>query len=86
MKQIKYFYLEHCPHCKKADRIIADLQAQHPEYRNVVFEKIEESKNPEIADSFDYYYVPCFFIEGEKLLEGVPSAQKVEAALKKAVE
>ena len=29
----------------------------------------------------DYYYVPCFFVEGKKLLEGVPEKEKVQAVL-----
>ena len=48
MKQIDYFYLAHCPHCKKADQMIADLQAQHPEYRNIEIAKIYEANKGRI--------------------------------------
>ena len=82
MKQIDYFYLEHCPHCKNADRMIEQLMEQHPEYRGVNIAKIEEKQNPLIAEKFDYFYVPCFFIEGVKVHEGVPTPEKVEKALK----
>ena len=85
MKQIDYFYLEHCPHCKRADKMIADLQAQHPEYQSVEIAKIEERQNPLIAEKFDYFYVPCMFVEGVKLHEGVPTVEKIEAVLKAAI-
>ena len=66
--------------------MIADLQAQHPEYRNIEIAKIEERQNPLIAEKFDYFYVPCMFIEGKKIHEGVPTVEKIEAVLKAAVE
>ena len=86
MKQIDYFYLAHCPHCKKADQMIADLKAEHPEYCNIEIAKIEERQNPLIAEKFDYFYVPCMFIEGKKIHEGVPTVEKIEAVLKAAME
>ncbi len=63
-----------------------ELMAQHPEYRGVNIAKIEERQNPLIAEKFDYFYVPCFFIEGVKVHEGVPTLEKVENALKIAAE
>ena len=86
MSKITFFYLKHCPHCKKADRMIAQLCKEHPEYKEVEIAKVEERENPLIADKFDYFYVPCFFINGEKVLEGVPTLEGVENALKKALE
>ena len=34
-----------------------------------------------LAESYDYWYVPCFFIGKDKLMEGVPSKEKVKAAM-----
>ena len=31
---------------------------------------IEESEQPEVADAFDYYYVPTFYVDGVKVHEG----------------
>ena len=86
MKKIDYFYLEHCPHCKKADKMIAELMQNHPEYRGIEIAKIEEKQNPLIAEKFDYFYVPCMFVDGVKLHEGVPTQESLENVLKKACE
>ena len=41
--------------------MIEALFAAHPEYKEVPFVRIDEKKEPELADKYDYYYVPCFF-------------------------
>lgn len=85
MKKITMFYLESCPHCKKAFKMIEVLKLKKPEYANVEIEKIEESKNAHIAEAHDYYYVPTFYVDGVKIHEGVPSLEKIEAVLKSAI-
>ena len=40
MKKVTYFHLATCPYCKQADRAIAELIAEHPEYAAVEFERI----------------------------------------------
>ena len=81
MKKITYFYLTNCPHCHHADRLIQEIIAEDSRYAAVEFEKIEESQQKALADSYDYWYVPCFYLDGEKLMEGVPSKEKVKAAM-----
>ena len=41
---------------------------------------IDEKKEPEVADKYDYYYVPTFFVGSEKIAEGVPTEEGVEKA------
>nr|WP_300096027.1 thioredoxin family protein [Sedimentibacter sp.] len=84
MKKLTMFYLENCPHCRRAYNMIEELKNKNPNYSNVDIELVEESKNVQIASAHDYYYVPAFFLDGEKLFEGVPSIDKIEAVLKKA--
>jgi len=79
--ELTYFYLRTCPHCHHADRLIQELISENPEYANVKFHKVEESEEKELADSYDYWYVPCFYLGEEKLMEGVPSKEKVKAAM-----
>lgn len=81
MKKITYFYLANCPYCYQADRLIQEIIAENSQYAAVQFEKIEESEQKALADSFDYWYVPCFYLDGEKLMEGVPSREKIKAAM-----
>ena len=66
MKPVKLFYLKNCPFCKKALRYIEEAKAAHPELAEVEIEMIEESEQPGVADGFDYYYVPTFYVDGEK--------------------
>ena len=44
------------------------------------FVRIDERKDPETADKYDYYYVPCFFVGDEKIAEGVPTEENIEKA------
>lgn len=85
MNKITMFYLENCPHCKRAMNIIEELKSKNPKYSKLEFEFIEESKNVKVANAHDYYYVPAFFVKGEKLFEGVPSKEKIEEVLEKSI-
>ncbi|MDY3868404.1 MAG: thioredoxin family protein [Pyramidobacter sp.] len=78
MKKITMFMFEGCPHCRKALALIDELKAAHPEYADVPFEMIDEKKDPATAEKYDYYYVPTFYVDGEKIHEGSASAQDVE--------
>ncbi len=69
MKEITLFYLETCPYCRQASRAMRELEEENPRYRTVNIEKIEESEHPEIADQYDYYYVPTMYVDGKKIYE-----------------
>lgn len=86
MKKITMFYLEHCPFCKRAFQYINELKAEHPELAAIEIETIEESQHPEIADQYDYYYVPTFYIDGEKVHEAGIYKNEMEEVLRKAVQ
>jgi len=85
MKPIKLFYLKHCPFCKKAFSFIENLKQQDI-YKSIEIELIEEEEQAEIANQYDYYYVPTFYVDGEKLHEGGIFENEVEAIFKKALE
>ena len=86
MKRIQLFYLKNCPFCKKALRYIEEAKAAHPELAALEIELIEESEEPEVADRYDYYYVPTFYIEGVKVHEGGIYPDEMEPLLRKALE
>lgn len=86
MKPVTLFYLRNCPFCKRALRYIDEAKAAHPELAAVEIELVEESEEPEVADRYDYYYVPTFYVEGVKLHEGGIYPEEVEAVLRKALE
>ena len=85
MKPITLFYLENCPFCKKAEAVIGELQKQD-RYKDIEINRIEESVHPEIAEKYDYYYVPTFYIDGKKVHEGGIFPDEVKALLEKALE
>lgn len=84
MKKVTMFYLENCPHCRRAFSMVEDLKAKNPKYSKIEIDLIEESKNVQAASAHDYYYVPSFFVDGEKMHEGVPTLDKIQAVLEKA--
>ena len=78
MKPVKLFYQERCPFCKKALRYIEELKAEYPEFQPIEIEMIEETQHPDIADQYDYYYVPTFYVGIFK--------NEMEALLRKVIE
>lgn len=86
MKKVIMFYMEGCPHCARARKMVEALKEKHPEYRDVEIEETDENKNSDMASEYDYYYVPSYFVDGKKLHEGVPSFEAIESVLKAAIE
>ncbi len=86
MKRVQLFYLKNCPFCKKSLRYIEEAKAAHPELQPIEIELIEESEEPEVADKYDYYYVPTFYLDGEKAHEGGIYPDEVTELLRKALE
>ena len=72
MKEIELFYLTCCPYCVNARKAIEELEEEKPIFQEIQVRWIEESKEVELADSRDYYYVPTIFFEGKKLYEAKP--------------
>lgn len=69
MKEIELFYLKTCPYCRNAKKAIDELTEENPAYGEIGITWIEESEQPEIAETRDYYSVPTIFWQGEKLYE-----------------
>ena len=67
-----------CPHCRKAAEIMEEIFAGRPEYKSIPLKIIDETKEPDYASGFDYYYVPAFYADGDKLHEGAPSKEAIE--------
>ena len=78
MKKITMFIIGACPYCKAAFKWMDELYAKNPAYKNLEIEVIDENVHPEISNQYDYYYVPTYFVNGEKLHEGVASLEKIQ--------
>ena len=85
MKKITMFMFASCPHCKLALKCQDELKAAHPEYAAVPFEMIDERKQPDVAEKYDYYYVPTFYVDGEKVHEGHAEMADVEKVFQAAL-
>ncbi|MBO4886143.1 MAG: glutaredoxin [Clostridia bacterium] len=91
MAKITIFYLEHCPYCRNAQKAVTALKAENAAFNAVDIEWIEESRQPDVAGKFDYYYVPAIFLDAEKLYECSPAddyeaiRKNIKAALERAV-
>ena len=51
----------------------------------VEIEEIDETRQRALADSYDYYYVPCFYLGREKLHEGHAEREDIRRVLDAAV-
>lgn len=86
MKKLQIFYQERCPFCKKAFRYIDELKEEHETFRLIEPECIEETIEVDYANAFDYYYVPTFYVDGEKVYEGGITKEEVKNILNKVLE
>lgn len=78
MKEVMLFKLTHCPHCKLALRLQEELFAAHPEWRDIPLKIVDEAEEPALANSYDYYYVPTYYVDGKKVHEGHAEMEDVE--------
>ncbi len=81
MKKITLFYLKDCPYCKQTMRDLKALKKENPAYENLEITMIEESEEPDLANSYDYYYVPTFYVDEKKMAEGILDKATVKAVL-----
>ena len=77
MKEITMFMMPTCPHCKKALTMVEELFKKHPEYKDIPLRKVDETVETEYANSFDYHFVPTYYVGDEKLHEGVPTEEAI---------
>jgi glutaredoxin len=70
MKSITVFITDWCPHCKRAATWIEEVKKENPQYKDIKVEIIDEEKHPEISQKYDYYYVPTYYVENQKIYEG----------------
>ena len=68
--KLTLFILRDCPFCKKALKYIDELKEEYPEFKSIELDIIDEQEQKKLADSYDYYYVPTFYLGEKKLHEG----------------
>lgn len=86
MKEVVLFELPLCPHCRIARRFQEELFLQHKEWRKIPLRVINEVEERELAASYDYYYVPTYYVGGVKVHEGHAEKEDVERVFRLAAE
>lgn len=84
-QEVKMMILETCPYCRQAFRMMDELRKENPAFRSVTVDVIDEEREPEKTDGYDYWYVPTFFVGPRKIMEGVPTLEKIEAVFREAL-
>ena len=79
MKHVRMMYLKGCPYCKQAMNWMEELKQEQPVCQNINITYIEESEQPQLADTLDYWYVPTYFVDGIKKHEGAATKDKIKA-------
>jgi glutaredoxin len=82
MKELLFFELQSCPYCIRANNYLNELM-QDPKYQSITIRKIDEAKNKALANQYDYYLVPTFYYQDEKLFEGIMRKEDVQLVLDK---
>jgi thiol-disulfide isomerase/thioredoxin len=85
MENLKLFYLKNCPYCIRVQTYLDELM-QDPRYQSIDIIKIDEKKEKDLANQYDYYLVPTFYLNEEKLFEGIMNKQDVINVLEKTLQ
>lgn len=86
MKKIIYFYLPLCPFCHEADQYLKESINENARFKELEIIRINEAKEVKVANSYDYYYVPCFWLDQQKIHEGPVTKAKIKEILLMALE
>ena len=84
MGKITMFIRKDCPYCMRALAIQKNLMAKE-RYRDIEVEVIDEREQAVLADRYDYYYVPSYFLGEEKLHEGAVDEVTIQTILERAI-
>lgn len=86
MKSILMFTMASCPYCQRATRYMEELMTETPKYKNIPIRKVDENLDPETADAYDYYFVPTYYVDDEKVHEGAASREDIHRVFERAME
>ena len=76
---MRMFILKNCPHCKRAIGWIDELKRENREYEKIEIELVDEQIDSELANQYDYYYVPALYDGEFKLHEGAVTKDRIKS-------
>ena len=74
------FILNNCPYCIYAKIHLTKL-LKDPKYQNININYINEKTNKELSNQYNYYYVPSFYYNKQKLYEGAINKTRLKQLL-----
>lgn len=80
MPKLTLFFLPNCPYCRSALALWEKLKSEE-RYKSIELELHDEKKEADLANSLDYYYVPCFYHGQKKLHEGAINEREMRMML-----
>lgn len=84
MKKILLFKLKYCGYCREALQYLEQILQENPEYKDLEIEQVDEREQSARANAYDYYYVPTFYVDEEKVHEGPVNFKQVKEILRRA--
>ena len=85
MQAILMFEMAGCPHGRLAHKLMDELLEEHPGWKDIPVRVVDERREAALADSYDYYYVPSYYVNGKKVHEGHAEKADVEAVYRAAL-
>jgi len=85
MKPVQMFILKSCPYCRQALQWMEELRQENPAYLQIEVAVIDEREQHQLADQYDYFYVPTYYVDGIKAHEGAASKEIVRRVLDRAL-
>ncbi|NLM79498.1 MAG: thioredoxin [Ruminococcaceae bacterium] len=86
MQQVTLFVLKYCGYCRRARQLLDEVLAAEEVLRSVPLRIIDEGEERELAQQYDYYYVPTFYIGDRKVHEGPVNREQISNIFHEALE
>lgn len=86
MSQITLYHFEGCPACRDAKQWIDQLRAEKPELQDAKILMVDVHKTPGFKAPAPFQYVPTFFVDDRKVLEGNVTKDGVEYLMRAALQ
>ncbi len=86
MKDVLLFVLKGCPHCRRALGYQQELLEEQPAWREAPLTIVDEREQRGLAATYDYYLVPTYYVDGEKVHEGRVEKEDVARVFRLAAE
>ena len=86
MKRITMFMIKSCPYCIKARKWMDELFESDAKYKEIPLTVIDENEDPELAAKYNYYYVPTYYTDDEKVHEGAATFDIVKRVFDSALD